>query len=291
MMVYLERTVRFCLNGSQQPVVGTQVDHEAVGCRNTYSAWPAMQGLGRYHELQVGCYGPVDPQTGYCLNIKRIDEAVQRHVVPFLESTISQATTDIGPRGNDTIALGLMMQGLLDLLIQAIEQPVLHAKLALSRYYSLAIRSNDVNHVLIGQHYEFSAAHRLHVPRLSDEENRQLFGKCNNPSGHGHNYRLEVCVRAPIDQHGQVSPIEPLDTIVHEAVIEKLDHKHLNIDVPQFADLNPSVEHIAMVIYDLLRPHVTKLGVSLDSVRVWETEKTVCTYCGHPSEQPQATSS
>jgi 6-pyruvoyltetrahydropterin/6-carboxytetrahydropterin synthase len=137
-----------------------------------------------------------------------------------------------------------------------------------------------MDHVIIRQQYEFAAAHRLHVSGLSDEENRRVFGKCNNPSGHGHNYRVEVAIRAPIDAQGHVLPVEKLDATVDAHVIQKLDHKHLNIDVPRFADLNPSVESITREIYHMLQPGVRELGAVLEEVRVWETSKTVCAYRG-----------
>ena len=88
--------------------------------------------------------------------------------------------------------------------------------------------------VIIRQQYEFAAAHRLHTPELSDAENRKLFGKCNNPSGHGHNYRISVAVRTEVQPNGHVTPVEDLDALINETVIQPLDHQHLNLDVPQF---------------------------------------------------------
>src|SRR5439155_1357341 len=112
----------------------------------------------------------------------------------------------------------------------------------------------------------------------SEQKNREIFGKCNNPSGHGHNYRLEVAVTAPIGPEGQVIEVERLDRLVEDAVVQKLDHKHLNVDVPEFAKLNPTVENIAAVIHGWLKPRAGEIGVKLHEVSLWETEKTVCTY-------------
>ena len=141
-----------------------------------------------------------------------------------------------------------------------------------------------MKHLVMRQQYEFSAAHRLHVAKLSNEDNHQLFGKCNNPAGHGHNYRVEIAVRVAVDDTGHVPMVEHLDAIVAEAVIAKLDHKYLNVDVSQFKHLNPSVENITQVIYEMLEPALTAIddgvGIKLESVSVWETEKTVCTYSG-----------
>ena len=137
-----------------------------------------------------------------------------------------------------------------------------------------------MNAVIVRQQFEFSAAHRLHVDALSDQENRDVFGKCNNPSGHGHNYRLEVAVTSPSDAGGQICSADQLDKIVNEAAVERLDHKHLNLDVDEFQDMNPSVENIAKVIHTWLVPALESQGLSLEEVSVWETGKTVCTYRG-----------
>ena len=133
--------------------------------------------------------------------------------------------------------------------------------------------------VRLTQCFEFSAAHRLHVAKFSDEENRRTFGKCNNPGGHGHNYQVEVTVAGTPDSgDGCVLPLPRLEQIVKESVIDRLDHKHLNTDTPEFASVNPSVENIAVAIWRMLADKVAP--ARLDSVRVWETPKTFAEYRG-----------
>lgn len=132
--------------------------------------------------------------------------------------------------------------------------------------------------VLISQQFDFAAAHRLHVDSMTEQQNQQIFGKCNNPSGHGHNYRLQVTVACPIDSTGRIMSAQQLDQIVDEHIIERFDHKHLNCDSPEFADLNPSVENIARVIYNLLDEQLANAPAELHQVKVWETDKTSCTY-------------
>ncbi len=123
--------------------------------------------------------------------------------------------------------------------------------------------------------YHFCSAHRLHSEQLSDEENREIFGKCNNPYGHGHNYYLDVSVQGEIDPvTGMVMNMAELDEIVHREVISKLDHKHLNLEVPELKELNPTSEVVAMVIYNMLSPHLPKLH----KVGLWETEKNYFEY-------------
>jgi 6-pyruvoyltetrahydropterin/6-carboxytetrahydropterin synthase len=101
----------------------------------------------------------------------------------------------------------------------------------------------------------FNAAHRLHNPSWSDEKNREVFGKCNSPHFHGHNFELEVRVRGEVDPNtGFVIDLGELGRIIKEQVERRFDHKNLNVDCPEFKNLLPSTEHLAKVIYDVLKP-------------------------------------
>jgi 6-pyruvoyltetrahydropterin/6-carboxytetrahydropterin synthase len=105
----------------------------------------------------------------------------------------------------------------------------------------------------------FNSAHRLHNPALSDAENAALFGKCNYPNYHGHNYELIVKVTGEIDpKTGYVIDLKLLGDIIKKEVIERFDHKNLNLDTKEFKELNPTAENIAMVIYDLLSVKLDK---------------------------------
>lgn len=134
------------------------------------------------------------------------------------------------------------------------------------------------DHATLTEHFEFSAAHRLHCPELGDDENRRIFGKCNHASGHGHNYRVAVSVRVPVGTGEPALGVGTLASIVNRCVIDRFDHRHLNVDCPEFAALNPSVEHIAMVCHGLLEREVRAAGAKLERVTVWETEKTSASY-------------
>ena len=263
-MLELSRTVRFCLSGDPADLDSPR--------DNTFSAWPAMRGLGRYYELAVHCRGEADPDTGYFINIKQIDQAVRDHALPRLTDRLNQADPSDTP-------MGAMMHELIQAVGPALGDSVVALDLVLSPYLSISAQTHAMHTVTLRQQYEFSAAHRLHVPSLSDAENREVFGKCNNPAGHGHNYRVEVAARCPVGDDGRTLEPAALDAVVNERVIEQLDHKHLNRDVPQFAELNPSVEHIVKVVWSMLVGHLPG-GATLDEVRVWETGKTVCAYRG-----------
>lgn len=118
----------------------------------------------------------------------------------------------------------------------------------------------------------FNAAHRLHNPSWDDAKNREVFGKCNLPHYHGHNYELIVKLTGmPDPDTGYVMDLKLLSDLVKAEVIDRFDHRNLNEDCEEFKNLNPTAEHIAIVIYDLLRP---KIDASLDlQIRLYETER------------------
>ena len=120
--------------------------------------------------------------------------------------------------------------------------------------------------------YRFSASHRLDTSALTPEQNRELYGKCNNPFGHGHNYILEVGLQGPLDASGQVANRAELDAIVKHNVLDALDHKNLNKDVPRFAETVPTTENLASFIEELLREH-WNLSARLARIRIVETER------------------
>jgi 6-pyruvoyltetrahydropterin/6-carboxytetrahydropterin synthase len=266
-MIELSRTVRFCVDFGKS---GAEAATNPAGAprHNTFAGWPSMRGLGAYYELDVRCTGEPDPATGYLLNISAIDEAVRQHALPVIEGEARRT-----PQRDPARVLALLAPAL---------QPVLRGRLRsirwrLSPYYSLDMSIAAPHRVLLSQQFEFSASHRLHVREFSDQRNREIFGKCNNPNSHGHNYRLEVAIsRAVDDSHALTLP--EIERIVNETVIQRFDHKHLNHDTREFATLNPSVENIAKVCYELLAVPMAGAGGELKRVTVWETEKTSCTY-------------
>ena len=125
----------------------------------------------------------------------------------------------------------------------------------------------------------FNAAHRVHNAALSDEENARLFGKCNNPNGHGHNYTLDVSVRGPIDERtGYVIDLGVLRQVVEERVVNRIDHKHLNLDVDFMRGVNPTSENIVVAIWRELEPAV-RPGTLVRLV-LWETPNNYVEYTG-----------
>ena len=124
----------------------------------------------------------------------------------------------------------------------------------------------------------FNAAHRLHNPAWSDEKNRQVFGPCNNPNYHGHNYELDISVEGEIDPAtGYVVDLGVVKQIAEEAVLSVLDHKNLNLDVPQLQGINPTTENLVVVIWQMLRD---RLPGRLVRLVLWETPRNSVEYDG-----------
>jgi 6-pyruvoyltetrahydropterin/6-carboxytetrahydropterin synthase len=133
--------------------------------------------------------------------------------------------------------------------------------------------------VYVTRKAHFSAAHRLFNPDFSDEKNEAVFDKCNNPHGHGHNYTVEVTVAGePDPETGYVIDLKKLGQIIDEIILGKVDHKHLNYDVPELAGVIPTAENIALVFWNLLEPHIE--SGHLDKVRVAESDNNYAEYRG-----------
>ena len=136
----------------------------------------------------------------------------------------------------------------------------------------------------VTRRYGFAASHRLHAPQLSEQQNQELYGKCNNPYGHGHNYALEVTLAGPINaQTGMVYDLAALDHTVEQEVLERFDHTHLNLDVDNFRTRVPTTENLCIEIFNLLRDKLNGAGpdgAHLKRVRLEETSSNSFEYEG-----------
>ncbi len=136
-----------------------------------------------------------------------------------------------------------------------------------------------MSRVAVFRREHFNAAHRLFNPKWDNEKNDEVFGKCNNPNYHGHNYELEVkLIGEPDPETGYVVDLKKLSDLIKENVLEKFDHKNLNLDTEYFVNLNPTAENIAIVIYEILRK---KIDEKLDlKIRLYETDRNFVEYPG-----------
>jgi len=264
-VVELCRTVRFSVNPGGGDAPGL----------NRYAGSPSMRGLGRHYELDVACVGEPDAESGYLLNVKDFDAAVRRAAVPIIARACrEQPETDPGS----------LLPSIVAAVRGALPMPVSRVRWRLTPYHCVEMHADDVHTVLVRQRFELAASHRLHVPGGSDEQNRACFGKCNSPHGHGHNYIVEPCVAMPTRDGANAVPDLPgLERLVMAAIVDRFDHKHLNLDTPEFNERTgviPSVENIARVFHGLLEAALREAEPTarLRSVTVWESDRTSATY-------------
>jgi 6-pyruvoyltetrahydropterin/6-carboxytetrahydropterin synthase len=242
---------------------------------NGYAGNPPLVGFGHYFAIQLTMRGELDPSSQYLINITRIDEVVRERAVHIM---VDAVRGDVVP-GRGSAGAGGVVGRLFEEMSKGWKNITLERLgLMLSPFLSVSAYTEELPMTRLSQKFEFSASHRLFNAALGDDENLSIFGKCSNPHGHGHNYELQVTLVGKPDEHGMVLSVPRLEQIVGEAVIEKLDHKNLNVEVAQFKNLIPSVEQIAQVIFRMLRPEFDKTNAKLASVTVWETPKTWCEY-------------
>lgn len=229
--------------------------------------------LGAYFECTVAIDGQPDAVSGYVISIGDIDVAVRRDAPPLLRAALWPDAGAAGPRHGDGAP---MVANLAARLSGSLGRPVAALRLHVNPFDSLSWEADMPDSVMLTAQIECAAAHRLHAPNLDAASNRALFGKCNNPNGHGHNYRVEATVAVRLDDANRMG-MPKLAEILAEHVERRIDHRHLNLDVPEFANTIPSVEHIAAACMRWLDAPVRDAGGRLVRVTVWETEKTSAT--------------
>jgi len=281
MRVRLTRTVRFTLRPRDLSGSSTDAPRD-----NTFASWPPPTGLGPWYEIDVHVEGEPDPGTGYLMGIQEIDQLTRAIALPILEEAFREA-----PHTRPSALLeriGRALENELGELLHSLcwkltpRQSLAWRRRTKPNSTPEGAKTMTANHgpaILLKDRFEFSAAHRLHCPDRSDEWNRERFGKCNNPRGHGHNYEVEVAVETPVLDDGTTRvTLETLESLVNEEIVSRFDHRYLNLDCPEFEDRNPSVENIAITCHDLLKDRILEAGGALVTVTVWETGKTSCTY-------------
>lgn len=265
-MVRLGRRVRFSIDPF--------LEQDSPGF-NSYASKPAGDGLALFLELAVELTGPVAPQTGLLLNVTEIDRIVRRFALPVFAGRI---------RGHlhrrEHISLTAVAE-ILRLAHEHLAGRFPHAQvdrlaLQLNPFRKLTMDAKEPGMVFFSEKFEFAATHTLWNDSFSDEQNRQIFGKCANPSGHGHNYLVEVTVKTPAD----APPLKTgrFERIVDARLMQLLDHKNLNLDVPEFGQRIATVENLAVFAWERLAGQLDP--AQLHCVTVWESDRTWCSYFG-----------
>lgn len=246
-------------------------------CRgyNSYTSKPAGEGLSIFLELSVEVTGPIDPATGFVVNVSEIDKNVREFAVPIFVERIKKnfrAAKHVGlPEINELLSSA--WNQLSDKFGTA---KLNELSLKLNPLRKIALNSKDLNMVYFSEKFEFAAMHKLWNNDFSEQHNMEIFGKCANPTGHGHNYIVEVTIQMPTARND--FHISDFEKIVDEEFIKLVDHKNLNADVEKFNNKNPTVENIVSLAWNQLNG---KFGnAKLYRITVWETDKTYCSYEG-----------
>ncbi|WP_047980868.1 6-carboxytetrahydropterin synthase [Ornithinibacillus contaminans] len=268
-MLYLSRRIDFSAMHSYHVPEWTAEKNEQV-----FGLCSNLNGHGHDYKLEVMVKGELNDESGIVVNTVDIKDLVGGLIEEELDGKYLNREHPYFVKNIPTTENIVMY--LWDKVAPQLEDCTLH-RLRLHENSYLFSEKGEGKLVNLTRKYHFSAAHRLHSDKLSDEENLALFGKCNNPHGHGHNYYLDVTVTGePDSTTGMIVDLGQLDETVEAIILKKFDHKHLNLDVEEFAGLNPTSEVVAKVIYDMLAPHINNLY----KVGLWETEKNYFEYFG-----------
>jgi 6-pyruvoyltetrahydropterin/6-carboxytetrahydropterin synthase len=245
--------------------------------------------FGHDYGIEAHVAGPVDERTGMVVNITQIDRILKRHITGDLDGRLLNREVAYFERIHPTAeTIADFAFGELDSKIGGLAE--LTEVTVIESAWTKATCKRDASQrsrpmITLTRAYDFSASHRLHSRFLSDLENIETFGKCNNPRGHGHNYEVEVTLAGvPDGSTGMLYSADALDRIVAENVLLPLDHKHLNDDVADFRDINPTSEMLAVVIWRRLASHLPSKAeagtVWLEKVLVRETARNAFEYYG-----------
>ena len=260
------RQVRFSIN----PFLSS----DSLGF-NSFASRPSGEGLSIFFELCVEVAGDVEPATGFVVNVIDIDKSVGEYVVPIFAERIRKDYR----RGRHIgfLEVAELLRAAWGQLADKFGSARLSKlSLKLNPFRQVTIDSKDIEMIYFSEKFEFAATHRLWNDDFSEERNFEVFGKCANPTGHGHNYVVEVTIKRQAG--GESFCIGDFERIVDEELIKVVDHKNLNADVTEFCKTNPTVENIAAFAWKKL---AGKFGhARLHCVTVWETDKTYCLYYG-----------
>ena len=297
----LARQVRFSIN----PFL--PVDAQGY---NSYVSKPAGEGLSIFFELCVELIGKVEPATGFVANVIDIDNNVRKYAVPIFAKRIREDFQQGEHIGFPEVAellksswgqladkFGAAKLGALSLKLNPFRKVVVDpvgnsmrgdnpAQTPLEADCSLLTGQKegiskgsdgeDYRMIYFSEKFQFAATHKLWNDNFSAERNLEVFGKCANPAGHGHNYIVEVTIKKAAK--GESFCIGDFERIVDENLIKVVDHKNLNVDVPYFTKAIPTVENITTFAWENI---VGKFGeAALHCVTIWETDKTSCSYYG-----------
>ncbi|GMV80990.1 MAG: hypothetical protein AMXMBFR7_21740 [Planctomycetota bacterium] len=248
-----------------------------------FGAAAEPSGHGHNYVLEVTVEGPVSDRDGMVVNIKDLDRVLQDLLAPIDHKMLNTALAEFADAVPTTERLAQVLWARLPKRLGAAHATAL--RLEEHPGMSVRLEGKDPSMVYLTRSIEFAASHRLHAPALSAEENVRIYGKCNNPNGHGHNYVAEVTVKGEADPRtGIVIDLGRFEKLLEDGVESRFDHKHLDLDTPYFKNRVATAENIARTIWELLEPEIPACRdggkVALHQVRLIETARSWFDYRG-----------
>ena len=261
----LTRQVRFSVN----PFLSEQSQGS-----NSFASMPSGEGVAIFFELSVELVNKVNPDTGFIVNVSEIDNKVREYAVPVFVKKVKEKFCRT--KHIDFSAIKEILHLVQNELENKFDEARLNKlSLKLNPFRKITISSEDSDMVFFSEKFEFAATHKLWNADFSDVQNLKVFGKCANPTGHGHNYVIEVTIKMPVAENE--FSIGDFEKIVDSELISLIDHKNLNLDIEYFSQVTPTIENIALYAWNKLVKKFPKQ--LLHCVTVWETDKTSCSYC------------
>jgi 6-pyruvoyltetrahydropterin/6-carboxytetrahydropterin synthase len=258
---------------------------------NSFASKPAGEGLSVFLELGVELAGEADTATGLIVNVSDIDQKVRECAVGVFAEKMKADYRAARHIGYDELT------GLLKIVWEKLADKFGSTQLSklilkLSPFKTLAVDNKDCAMVYYSEKFEFAAAHKLWNEKFSEKQNIEVFGRCANPAGHGHNYIVEVTVKYPacgelarpehvegVESAGQSFKTGEFEKVIDQELIKAVDHKNLNEDLQEFQKTTPTVENIAVFAWNKLVSQF-KSPIVLHCITVWETDKTYSSYYG-----------
>lgn len=247
-------------------------DWSAEDNERVFGRCTSRYGHGHNYTLDVTIKGVPDPITGMIMNMVDLKAIVNDVLEGFDHKHLNEDTPYFKQLIPTTENIVRVLWGL---IAPRMPEGAALARLRLYEMNDLWAEYDGAEHASFSRSYTFSAAHRLHAAALSDAENQAIYGKCNNPNGHGHNYTLEVTVGNAIDPDtGMLIDMVDLDRTVR-GVLDPLDHHHLDREIAAFEGHPSTAEHIVVYLWDVLAP---RLAGRLRHLKLWETNRNVFEY-------------
>lgn len=245
--------------------------------QQTFKACSNRHGHGHNYEVFVSVQGPMDPETGMVMNLKDLKEILQDEIVEPMDHKNLNHQLDFFKTHVPTL------ENIARYIRQRLTPRLLPYGLELTNLKVVENESLYVEYqhmLFLTRRYDFCASHRLYNPEFSDTQNWEVFRECNNPHGHGHNYELEVTLTGEADPNtGMLVDIELLDRWVQETLIQKVDHRHFNFDVPFMKDIIPTAENVVYTFWQQLAPQIPP-PLKLHRMRLFESKNNMAEYQG-----------